>query len=234
MEHVDGGSSGVELRVELDFGVVPSLRLLDGDMAKIGLDVVEELDEELFLGSRLLHRAIGVVHRGVPLVEKEADADLRRSELLQRLSDRDEVLQRLGHLQSVDIQMSRVQKVVHRLSISHFSRSLAHLHSMNASLCAISFVWCGNRRSTPPECTSMRPSLIVLKMLNDIAEHSMCQPGRPSPHGELHIGSPGLLAFHSAKSLGWRFSEAKSCSSSVFTLPTISGTTWNRGDRLGT
>ena len=25
-----------------------------------------------------------------------------------------------------------------------------------------------------------------------IAEHSMCQPGRPSPHGESHVGSPGL------------------------------------------
>ena len=28
----------------------------------------------------------------------------------------------------------------------------------------------------------------------------MCQPGRPSPHGLGHFGSPGLAAFQSAKS----------------------------------
>ena len=33
-----------------------------------------------------------------------------------------------------------------------------------------------------------------------IAEHSMCQPGRPSPTAVDHDGSPGLGPFHSAKS----------------------------------
>ncbi len=37
----------------------------------------------------------------------------------------------------------------------------------------------------------------------DIAEHSMCQPGRPEPHGEGHdalAGSPGFAPFQRAKS----------------------------------
>ena len=34
----------------------------------------------------------------------------------------------------------------------------------------------------------------------DIAEHSMCQPGRPGPHGSGQEGSPGFAAFHRAKS----------------------------------
>jgi len=34
--------------------------------------------------------------------------------------------------------------------------------------------------------------------------HSMCHPGRPGPHGLGHAGSPGLAAFHSAKSAGER------------------------------
>ena len=39
----------------------------------------------------------------------------------------------------------------------------------------------------------------------DIAEHSMCQPGNPSPHGLGHfIRRPGPAAFQSAKSAGWR------------------------------
>ena len=35
----------------------------------------------------------------------------------------------------------------------------------------------------------------------------MCQPGRPSPQGEGQLGSPGLAAFHSAKSIGSSFSS---------------------------
>ena len=33
-----------------------------------------------------------------------------------------------------------------------------------------------------------------------IAEHSMCQPGRPSPMGVDQLGSPGLAPFQTAKS----------------------------------
>ncbi len=43
-----------------------------------------------------------------------------------------------------------------------------------------------------------------------MAEHSMCQPGRPSPHGESHAGSPGFAAFHSAKSIGLRLASSTS------------------------
>lgn len=43
-----------------------------------------------------------------------------------------------------------------------------------------------------------------------MAEHSMCQPGRPLPHGHGQDGSPGLEAFHRAKSLGDRFSLKRS------------------------
>ena len=39
-----------------------------------------------------------------------------------------------------------------------------------------------------------------------ITEHSMCQPGRPEPQGDSQNGSPGLLAFHKAKSRSDLFS----------------------------
>ena len=69
-----------------------------------------------------------------------------------------------------------------------------------AQLCAISFSWCGNLRSMPPPWMSKcGPSSATA-----IAEHSMCQPGRPRPHGESQAGSPGLAAFHSTKSSGSR------------------------------
>ena len=38
-----------------------------------------------------------------------------------------------------------------------------------------------------------------------IAVHSMCQPGRPLPHGLSHDGSPGLALFQRAKSPGFFF-----------------------------
>ena len=43
-----------------------------------------------------------------------------------------------------------------------------------------------------------------------MAEHSICQPGRPGPQGLGHAGSPDLACFHSAKSAGDRFLAAAS------------------------
>ena len=43
-----------------------------------------------------------------------------------------------------------------------------------------------------------------------MALHSMCQPGRPGPQGLSQVGSPGLAAFHSAKSAGLRLRESTS------------------------
>ena len=42
-----------------------------------------------------------------------------------------------------------------------------------------------------------------------IAEHSICQPGLPLPHGLSHDGSPGFAPFQSAKSAGDRFHVMK-------------------------
>jgi hypothetical protein len=88
---------------------------------------------------------------------------------------------------------------------------------MSASLCAISFSWCGKMRSNPPPCTSNgTPS-----SARDIALHSMCQPGRPAPHGAGHDGSPGLANFQSAKSSGSRL-----CSFSAIRAPISSSSTF--------
>ena len=59
------------------------------------------------------------------------------------------------------------------------------------------------------------------RYLLTIAEHSICQPGRPLlPHGVSHAGSPGLAAFQTAKSIGSSFCSptemrAPACSSSI-------------------
>ncbi len=63
---------------------------------------------------------------------------------------------------------------------------------------AISFSWWGKTTSCPPPWMS----ICSPRYLIDMALHSMCQPGRPGPHGESHEGSPGLEAFQRTKSIG--------------------------------
>ena len=58
---------------------------------------------------------------------------------------------------------------------------------VSASLCATSHSWCGKIRSVPPPCrSSVGPSSCI-----DIAEHSMCHPGRPTPNGRAPRGLVG-------------------------------------------
>src|SRR3989304_3928996 len=57
-----------------------------------------------------------------------------------------------------------------------------------ASDWALSSSWWGKTRSRPPVCRSNEgPSSFML-----MAEHSMCQPGLPSPMRVRQLGSPGL------------------------------------------
>jgi hypothetical protein len=85
-----------------------------------------------------------------------------------------------------------------------------------ASVWAISFSWWGKIRSLPPPCTSKSTPRIP----SAIAEHSMCQPGRPRPQGASQaVSSPSFCAFHSAKSCADSLrSSRRSSSSSVCTM----------------
>ena len=70
--------------------------------------------------------------------------------------------------------------------------------------CATSFSWWGKTRSSPPPWISKTGP----RCASAIAEHSMCQPGRPRPQGDSHhVSSPSLCAFQSAKSRGSSFSS---------------------------
>ncbi len=77
---------------------------------------------------------------------------------------------------------------------------------------ACSFSWCGNRRSTPPPWMSNAGP----RYLPAIAEHSMCQPGRPGPQGLGQAAVSGSLSvfqpFHSAKSRGSRLPRGSASS----------------------
>jgi hypothetical protein len=49
----------------------------------------------------------------------------------------------------------------------------------------------------------------------------MCQPGLPAPHGLGQAGSPGLAAFHSAKSIGWRLRASTSTRAPARMSPSV-------------
>src|SRR2546423_13674756 len=69
--------------------------------------------------------------------------------------------------------------------------------------CASSFSWWGKSKSIPPPWMSK----VSPRSFIDMAEHSMCHPGRPLPQGESHAGSPALADFHNAKSAALRLPD---------------------------
>lgn len=74
----------------------------------------------------------------------------------------------------------------------------------------------------PPQLMSTAPP----RMSEHIALHSMCHPGRPSPHGLCHLGSPSLLFFHRTKSDALFFSEESAASAPS---PSMAASTSSRG-----
>ncbi len=58
------------------------------------------------------HCVRAVLHRLVVAVEEEEEADLPRRVRLEGLAHRDEVLERLGHLEALDLEVTGVQEVV--------------------------------------------------------------------------------------------------------------------------
>ena len=81
----------------------------------------------------------------------------------------------------------------------------ANCSQVKDSDCAISFSWCGKIKSLPPPCISkFFPRYLIL-----IAEHSMCHPGLPFPHGLSQFGGSSEN-FHNAKSRGLSFASSTS------------------------
>ena len=68
---------------------------------------------------------------------------------------------------------------------------------------AISFSWWGKSKSTPPPWIS----ILDPNNLFDIAEHSICHPGLPYPHGDVQPGSLPEDGFHKTKSRGFFLSS---------------------------
>mmetsp|Transcript_20384 Transcript_20384/g.42857 ORF Transcript_20384/g.42857 Transcript_20384/m.42857 type:complete len:304 (+) Transcript_20384:940-1851(+) len=61
---------------------------------------------------------IRIIHRLVPSLQQKHDPKLPRRIMLQRLPNRDKILERLGHFQPLDVQMSRVCEVIDPLLAS--------------------------------------------------------------------------------------------------------------------
>lgn len=108
----DVGLRRLQLVQQVLLLVVELLRVRQRRVTQNGLDVVEERHKLALHHQRLLHGVVTVVHRRVVLVHQEHEAHLARRVLLERGSDGDEVLQRLAHLEALDVQMAGVQPVV--------------------------------------------------------------------------------------------------------------------------
>jgi hypothetical protein len=108
---------------------------------------------------------------------------------LQHVGDGEEVAQRLGHLLVVDVE----EAVVH----PHVDEAVAV-----GTLALRDLVLVVRELQVHAAAVDVE---VLTQQAHDIAEHSMCQPGRPAPKGLAHFassGSLGLAAFHSTKSSG--------------------------------
>ena len=133
----------------------------------------------------------------MPVTAEEEDERRLAAPRVEHVAERDVVSDRLVHLGAAELE----HPVVH---------PDPRERPADRRDWAISFSWCGKTRSSPPPWISNSgPSAF-----SAIAEHSMCQPGRPRPHGESHdVSSPAFVAFQSAKSRGSSLSAFGSCSS---------------------
>ena len=130
----------------------------------------EHVAEPFELRARLLERLVGVVDRLAPVAGQEEEEQRLAPPAVERVAERDVVAERLRHLLAAELRASRCA--------SRCARTRARAHATaRARSRGAGRRGRGRRRGsrTPaPSCFSA------------IAEHSMCQPGRPRPHGESH------------------------------------------------
>ena len=158
----------------------------------------EGVAEGLDLRRRLLHRLVGEVDRLAPVRGQEEEEHRLAAPLLEDVAQRGDVAERLRHLLAGELE----HPVVHP-----DARELAAARARLRELVLV------------VREDEVEPAAVDLERaprnFSAIAEHSMCQPGRPRPQGDSHhVSSPGLFAFQSAKSRGSSLSGfARSCSS---------------------
>ena len=127
---------------------------------------------------------------------QQVEAHLHRLVALEDEREGEEVLRRVGHLLAVDGDQAGVHPVPHERHLAGAAPRSGRSRSRGAGRS-------GRRRRRG--CRSGRRASRAT-----IAEHSMCQPGRPRPHGLGQDGSPGLARFHRAKSRGSRLPGSSS------------------------
>src|SRR2546430_7712142 len=129
---------------------------------------------------------------------EEEDQDRLRAPLLDDVMQRRDVSDRLRHLLA-----------------DEFEQSVVHPETRKLAACGLrlrALVLVMRKDEVEPTQMDLKAGP---RNFSAIAEHSMCQPGRPRPQGESHeVSSPSLFAFQSAKSRGSSFSGLGSSSSS--------------------
>ena len=139
--------------------------------------------------ARRVGELVGVEGERLAVVPVGEQPDQRvAAGLVEHVAEQGDVADRLGHLLLAHLEHPVVHPDLREL-VAAARRASAPPRSRGG----------GRSRSLPPPWISNgAPSTV-----SAIAEHSMCQPGRPRPHGESHaVSSIGFVAFQSAKSSG--------------------------------
>mmetsp|Transcript_14306 Transcript_14306/g.39902 ORF Transcript_14306/g.39902 Transcript_14306/m.39902 type:complete len:274 (-) Transcript_14306:1281-2102(-) len=123
---VDLGLGGVQCLQHRAIGGRKALGFLYKIIAQHGLDGTEKVFEILLLCLGVVDGLVAVVHRFVPRLHQEHESELSRRMFLQGLTDCDEILERFRHLESLDVQVSRVEKIIDPLAALMKGLRLSH------------------------------------------------------------------------------------------------------------
>jgi hypothetical protein len=96
-------------------------------LASERLNLAKEDFESVFLVPGVFDCLIGVIHGFIPLLQKKENPQLSGSIVFEGLSNRNKILQALGHFQSCNVQMACVHEVVDPLLTSQASFRLSQL-----------------------------------------------------------------------------------------------------------
>ncbi len=105
---------------------------------------VSAYSDEFGEGERLVHCVGSVIERVAPAVQQKSEPQLPRRVLLQRRADRDEVLQRLGHLAAADRQVTGVQEIAHPVRVTEVRlqrKQMVFMQKEGLALQSVQLLW---------------------------------------------------------------------------------------------
>mmetsp|Transcript_30576 Transcript_30576/g.65610 ORF Transcript_30576/g.65610 Transcript_30576/m.65610 type:complete len:209 (-) Transcript_30576:971-1597(-) len=161
------GLNGVECLQQPTIFRSKSLFFNNEVIAKNGLHRTKEVFEIFLLRLGIINCLVAIIHRLVPWLHQKHQSQLPGRMFFQSLANCDKVLERFRHFQTLDVQVTCMQKVIHPLAALMVGFRLSHFivvmrkHQINSSTVNIKIftnhIACHNAALNMPTWTTGSP-----------------------------------------------------------------------------